>query len=330
MIYPVDALIMAPLAGFTDLPYRRSMRRCGCKYAFTEMIDVSSLAYAHSKSFRLLERGPEEEFLGVQLVGCDPEHLARAVRAVNSHGEFDVLDLNLGCPVPKVAKKGAGAALGREPDRAVAFFAAMAERSRFPVTAKLRILDEVDPEPTVALALRLEAAGARALTVHGRIMRAFYAGAVKFPVIRAVRDAVKIPVIANGGVMSAPDYHELRRETGCTRVMLARGAMGNPWIFRQLGGGEEDFAPSVAEFCDAVECHIGEMMAYYGEELGLKIARKVVLDYLKGRGYGGEVKQMVCTLAARGDWVKFMARLRQGPADLERLSGSRRLRSIEK
>ena len=138
-LYPPDALILAPLSGYTDLPYRRAARECGCRFAFTEMVDAASLAYARKRPEGMLLRGEEEEFLGVQLVGADHEFLKKAVDVLNEY-DFSLLDFNLGCPVPKVVKKGAGAELGRHREQALACFRILAERSRHPVTAKIRIV----------------------------------------------------------------------------------------------------------------------------------------------------------------------------------------------
>ena len=145
--YPEGALLMAPLSGYTDLPYRRAARKCGCVYAFTEMVDAASLAYARKRSESMLLRGGDEPFLGVQLVGANEEHLKIALDVLNEY-EFDVLDFNLGCPVPKVAKKGAGAELGRHIDRALACFSLFRERSKHVLSAKIRIVDAEDPAPT--------------------------------------------------------------------------------------------------------------------------------------------------------------------------------------
>ena len=297
-IYPEAALILAPLSGFTDIAYRRAARRCGCQYAFTEMIDAASLAYASERTRPMLYRGEEEDFLGVQLVGADPTLLYRAVTALNEF-DFSLLDFNLGCPVPKVVGKGAGAALGQAPDHALKCFEVLAQNSRFPVTAKMRIIDEVDPAPSVSLALRLYNAGAQVITVHGRTRRSFYTGTVHFDIIRAIKEALPIPVVANGGVHTAADYELIRKESGCSRVMLAQGAMGNPWLFRQLSG-QGDF-PDLTEWRDLVQSHISEMVALYGEYSAMRQARKIVHDYLKGRGFPGSLKSKASFLETLTD-----------------------------
>ena len=283
--YPENALILAPLSGFTDLAYRRSARRHGCRFAFAEMVDAASLAHTPERGLALATRGEDEEFLGVQLVGSDPEWLKRSCDELNER-DFSLLDFNLGCPVAKVVKKCAGAALGRHIDRALECFRILAERSRFTVTAKLRILTHDDPGPTVELAAGLAALGARAITVHGRVLEDFYTGAVRADIIAAVREAVSplgVQVVANGGVRDRESYDALRSGSGCSAVMIAQGAMGNPWIFGELSGGAPP--PTLEEWKCEVRTHVSEMIGLYGEASAMRQARKIVHDYLKGRGF---------------------------------------------
>ncbi len=312
-VYPTESVILAPLSGHTDLPWRRSARRHGCRFAFTEMIDAGSLVFGNLKTIRFLDSDGTEDWLGAQLVGVDPDMLRKATEICNTR-ELAVIDFNLGCPTPKLVKKDKGAALAEKPEMALRAFEAIKSVSKFPVTAKIRILDENDPEPTLNLAGELESAGAEALAIHGRIRSKFYSGPVFTDIIQEVRKALKIPVIANGGIMDFATYNDLREATGCDVVMVARGAMGNPWIFREIAEGEKFHAPTVTEFADELETHINEMVVYYGEELGMKVARKVILEYLRGRGFTGKLKSKVSFLKTRGDFKKFMTEIRKGPS----------------
>ncbi len=309
-----NAPLLAPIAGHTDLPMRLSARRHGCRYAFTEMVDAGSLVFGNYKTNCLLiARDPSEEFLGIQLVGSEPEVLKKAALIVNEH-DFSVLDFNLGCPAPKVAKKGEGATfVVQRPDEAVAAFAVLAENSKIPVTAKMRILSETDPEPNVRFALRLQEAGARALTIHGRLMKNFYSGPVAFSMIRAVREALSIPVIANGGALSQPLYRHLLEETGCERGMVARGACGNPWIFREIGEGRID-PPTLVEFAEEMRTHFYAMMDFYGLENGVRISRKTLLEYLRGRGFPGELRASVSFLNSAEEFETLLKTVRRGPS----------------
>lgn len=311
-MYPDGAVILAPLSGYTDLPFRCSARRQGCRFAFTEMIDAGSLVHGTAKTLRYLRRGADEAWLGVQVVGSEPEVLARAVDILNGHC-FDALDFNLGCPAPKVARKGEGAVLGEDRPRALAAFRAVATHAAVPVTAKIRIQHETDPGPTLALAEGLAEAGARAIVIHGRLRRAFYSGPVATGVIAAVRERLGIPVVANGGVVDAASASELREVTGCSRIMVARGAMGNPWLFAEIADPVGFTPPSLVAFCAELEAHVDEMVAAHGAEFGLKVSRKLILDYLKGRGFGGELRASISHLVTLADFATLMVRLRVGP-----------------
>ena len=313
-LYEPGAPLLAPIAGHSDLPMRLSARRHGCRYAFTEMVDAGSLVFGNFKTNELLTaRDPSEDFLGIQLVGSEPDILTKAVQIVNSR-DFSVLDFNLGCPAPKVAKKCEGISFViHRPDEAVRAFSILTEHSRIPVTAKTRILSETDPEPTVRFALRLQDAGAQALTLHGRLMKNFYSGPVFFEIIRAVREALKIPVIANGGAMTEGSYRELVTQTGCANGMVARGACGNPWIFREIAAGRTD-PPTLTEFLSEIRLHFESMLRFYGMENGFRISRKTLLAYLRGRGFPGELRASVSTLNSLEAFETLMKRAAEGPA----------------
>ena len=323
MIYPENATILAPLSGFTDLPYRRAARRCSCRYAFTEMVDAASIAYSPERAKTLLTRGEDEEFLGVQLVGADLDLLQKATIFLNDF-DFSLLDLNLGCPVPKVVRKGAGAALGADHDRAARAVDVLVKYSRFPVTAKIRIQDEVDPEKTLDLAKKLVDAGIEALTIHGRSRAAFYSGIVHGEIIKFVAENLPVPVIANGGVNSPESAAALRKESSCSRLMLAQGAMGNPWLFRLLDNGEH---PSMAEWQSMVMTHVSEMAQLYGEESGLVMARKICHDYLKGRGFPAAARAEASKLTTLAQLEALLSSLSAPPESSG--SAGRKIRSSE-
>jgi tRNA-dihydrouridine synthase B len=305
MIYPKNSIILAPLSGFTDMPYRNSAWRHGCKFAFTEMVDASSLAYGSERTEIMLRRSPADSWLGVQLVGCHADRIDKALDILNRHN-FDVLDFNLGCPAPKVARKGAGAVLGQDCDKAAQLMELIARKSKFPVTAKIRIQDEADPTPTITLVKKLVDAGAQAITIHGRIRRRFYAGPVHYHVIAAVRETCNIQIIGNGNVMSQLSCNEMREKSGCDTVMVARGAMGNPWLFQELSSPEKYLPPTVNELLEELQCHVLEMVVFYGEELAMKVSRKIILDYLKGRGFNGTLKAQVSFLKTVDDFHNFI------------------------
>lgn len=312
-IYPDDAVILAPLAGYTDVPYRLSARRHGCLYAFTEMVDISSLVHSPKRSVKFLRRDESEKWLGIQLVGRKIDEMYKSVEIVNEYN-FDVLDLNMGCPTPKVAKKGKGAGLAKEIELACKIIDTMVKISKIPVTAKIRIQDKTCPESTIYLAKQLESAGIQALTIHGRLYEAIYSGPCYAQIISAVRENLKIQVIANGGVFNKESYDALGRDSGCGAVMVARGAMGNPWIFEEVKGLRDGFVET-DEFVSEIHKHISDIVLYHGEKFGIRIARKIILDYLKGRGYGGEMKSKASKISTIDEFELYLNEVRKGPSE---------------
>ena len=310
-LYPDGAVLLAPVAGHTDLPMRLICREYGCRFAFTEMIDAGSLVRQPAKTMKMTFRDPSESFLGVQIVGSEPDVLAQAAEFLNDR-DFDVLDFNLGCPAPKVARKTEGISLAlKRPGDAVRAAETLVRHSRFPVTVKTRIQSETDPEKTVRFCKRLEDAGISALTLHGRVMSAFYSGPVFYDVIGQVREALHVPVVANGGALTAASWNTLLQETGCTRGMIARGALGNPWIFREIAGGDP---PSLSEFAAVLEKHILAILDFYGEEHGFPISRKTILAYLKGRGFPAPLRASVSFLSDRDGLRSLLDEVRRGPS----------------
>ena len=312
-IYPENSLIMAPLAGYTDVPYRKSLRRHGCKYAFTEMVDSGSLVFGQGRTRNFLDRYEGEEWLGTQLVCGKLDEVAEAVEIINQ-GEYSVLDLNVGCPTPKVVRKGKGAGLARDPELAAKILSVMAKKSRFPVTAKIRIQDIENPEPTIYLAKKLEDAGAQVITIHGRLVKAIYSGPCYADIIKAVKESIKVPVIANGGVMSVEDYYFIKEQTKCSRVMVARGAMGNPWLFEEIGTGCKRYI-STEELVEEIYTHIYQLVDYYQDDItSMKLSRKIILDYLQGRGYPRALKCDVAKIITVEDFKDFMKEVEKGPS----------------
>ena len=313
-IYPENALILAPLSGYTDLPYRNSARRHGAEYMFTEMIDAGALVFGNDKTLKMLTRGKNESWLGVQIVGSDHEILKKAVAIINSHA-FQVLDFNLGCPAPKVVKKGEGSKLAEDTDKAVDAFKVIADNSSIPVTAKIRILSEEAPDPTLELISGLVQAGASAVTIHGRLRKNFYSGPVYTDIIAQAKKTFNIQIIANGGVHNYDDYLNLRKRTSCDKIMIARGAMGNPWIFSEIKSNGTFEPPGAGEIADEIELHVKEMINFYGLKLGLTISRKIILDYMSGRGFPRILKNEVIKIASEDDLKGFTDKLREGTSE---------------
>ncbi len=301
------------MAGYTDLPLRRVCRLYGLYYGTTALIDAGALVHGNPDSESILRRGEEEEYLQVQLLGSIPKDVRQSAQILrDGPWHFDVLDFNMGCPVQKVQKRKAGAALMRE--TALARECVQALREEWPgrLTVKMRILDEEDPAPTLEVARMLESLGVQGLTIHGRLAKKVYSGPVHAKIIRAVREGVSIPVVANGGIFSTADAEWLARETGCDRVMVARGCLGNPWIFREILDGK---APEISreERLQVMEKHLSEMVKEYGEHGAMILGRKVICSYICGHGFPRELRANVVKISTWQDFQELLKKLRNSP-----------------
>ena len=284
--------MLAPMAGVSDLPFRLIAREFGCPLAFTEMINGRALVLRNSKTLRLLRSLPQDRPLGVQLLGHEPDVLREALDALADY-PYDVVDLNAACPVHKVTRKGEGAALLREPDVLFRLVSALVKHAPVPVTVKIRSGWDDGSINAPETAKRIEAAGASAVCVHGRTRSQGYRGKADMSVISAVKKAVAIPVIASGDVFSQEAAARIIEETGCDAVMIARGALGNPWIFRDLalthGKGGRDAgsrplagAPTLAEVKSIMEKHLALSVDYHGPVTGVINFRKCFVWYSRG------------------------------------------------
>ncbi len=280
-----NPLILAPMAGVTNLPFRAIVRSFGCGLAFTEMVSATGLARRMARSLRYLETTPEDRPLGVQLFGSDPAVLAEAARIVTDRGA-DVIDINMGCPVRKVVKTGAGAALMKEPRKAAMILEAVRAATPLPLTAKMRSGWRRASPNAVAIARIAEEAGVDAVTIHPRGADQGYGGAADWECIAEVKAAVRIPVVGNGDLRSPADVARMARKTGCDAWMIGRAALGNPWIFREIlaffTDGRSVPAPSPAEREALIRWHLDREMAFFGGRSGLRSFRKHLLWYTKG------------------------------------------------
>ncbi|MGI6354252.1 MAG: tRNA-dihydrouridine synthase family protein [Lentisphaerae bacterium] len=310
--------LLAPLAGYTDLPFRMACRRFGLVYAHTPLIDAGALVYGNRDNPLILARGPEEPWLATQVLGSQPENLRKAGAMLNAM-DFDVIDFNMGCPMKKVVNRDAGAALLNDPELALTCVQVLRDVVTRPLTIKMRILDADDPAPTVALCQRLHACGVDGIAIHGRIASKIYSGPVAATIIKAVRDSLpaSFPITANGGIFSYADAERLRLASGCDRLMIARGAIGNPWLFRDLLAGTPPTPIDHAEICEVMHEHILGMIALYGETGAMILGRKTVLSYLCGRGYRRTLRAQASTIATKADFdALFAAVEKEGPIGL--------------
>lgn len=307
---PTFTPVLAPMAGYTDLPLRRVCRKFGLHYGTTALIDAGALVHDNPDSASILRRGEEEEFLQVQLLGSIPSDIRRSVEILrDGPWHFDVLDFNMGCPVRKVLKRIAGAALMKDQELARECVEIIREVWPGQFTVKMRILDEEDPESTVELAQMLQGLGIDGLTIHGRLQRMIYSGPVHVKIIRAVREGLKIPVTANGGIFTLDDARRLSVETGCQRVMVARGVIGNPWIFRDLTTGTVESIHR-EERLDVMEYHLAEMVREYGERSAMILGRKIVSGYICGYGFPRELRGRVVKICTWQDFTELLAALK--------------------
>lgn len=277
--------VLAPLAGITDKAMRSLCSKQGASLVYTEMVSGKGLWYGDRKSRKLLEIGEDEGLVAFQLFGSDPEIMAFAAKNLKDEAN-PILDLNVGCPVPKIVRNGEGSALLKKLDLLYDVVAAMVKNAGKPVTAKIRMGFERGQNTAVETAKAIEAAGAAAVAVHGRTREQFYEGKADWQVIADVKAAVRIPVIGNGDVTSGETAVAMLEQTGCDGVMIARGALGNPWIFRDataLWRGEElPLRPSNEEKLRMLLRHFDLITADKGERIAVREIRKHVGWYIKG------------------------------------------------
>ena len=303
-------LALAPMAGITDLPFRLICRRLGCGMTVSEMVSAKGLLYKNVKTTEMLRIDDGERPTAIQLFGSVPEELAEAARMVEASGA-DMIDFNMGCPVPKIVNNGEGSALMKQPQLAHDILAAMVKAVKIPVTVKFRAGWDDSSRNAVEIAKAVEAAGVSAVAVHGRTRQQFYEGKADWGIIAEVKQAVKVPVFGNGDIFTVEDGLRMLAESGVDGLMIGRGADGNPWIFRELAavlrGEERPAAPSLQERLAQAAEHLDMLIDYKGEHISVKEMRRHISAYLKGLPHAAEFRGRFHKVDTREQFMELLA-----------------------
>ena len=306
-------VFLAPMAGVTDLPFRILAKEYGADLGVSEMVSAQALLYDNQRTFRMLAVDQAERPVAIQLFGHDPGVMAEAAKIVYEHVSPEMIDLNFGCPTPKIVKNGDGSALMKNPALLSEIAAAVVRAVPIPVTAKIRLGWDKDTINCLEVSERLEDAGVHWITVHGRTREQFYAGKANWDWIGKVKAARGIPIVGNGDIFSIIDAQNMVAQTGCDHLAIGRGAQGNPWIFGQikswLKGGIRIPEPTVDERIFLALRHLQMKVDYDGEEKAIREMRPHLAWYLKGIPYSAETRNRINTAASLGAMESLLKEL---------------------
>ncbi|MBQ9680498.1 MAG: tRNA dihydrouridine synthase DusB [Ruminococcus sp.] len=304
---------LAPMAGVADRAFRELCMEFGAGYCVSEMVSSKGIAYNSRKSAELMVISDTERPCAVQIFGTEPDTMADAARFAMQY-KPEVIDINMGCPAPKIAGSGSGAALMRDPELCGRIVQAVSRAVDIPVAVKIRSGFDEEHINAVEVAKIAEKNGAQAVTVHGRTRRQFYAPPVNYDIIREVKQALTIPVIGNGDVVSAKSAQHVLEYTGCDYLMVGRGALGNPWVFREIneyfGKGNIILPPTLEEKCDVLLRHVSKIVEYKGEYVGMREARKHTAYYLKGFKNAAKLRNLAFSMETLADLQKLINEIR--------------------
>lgn len=307
-------VLLAPMAGITDMAFRIICKEMGCGLTYTEMVSSKGLYYGSSRTMDLLLFAPQETPRAAQIFGNDPEIMAVMAKEVEQLGA-EIIDINMGCPAPKIVKNGDGSALMRTPEKAEAIVKKVVSAVKVPITVKFRKGWTEDSVNGVDFAKRMESSGASAVTIHGRTREQFYSGTADWNIIRQIKEAVKIPVIGNGDVFLPEDGKRMLEETGCDGIMIGRGSEGNPWIFKRtieyLKSGILLPLPTNSERIDMLIRQLKMTVDIKGEITGVVEMRKQGAWYLKGMAGGTKVKTELQTLKKMDEVIDLLEKFRE-------------------
>lgn len=302
-------LILAPMAGVTDLPFRLLCKEKGADLIYTEMVSAKGIFYNSKNTEALMEVNEQERPVALQLFGADPDIVSRMAAQIEGRN-FDILDINMGCPVPKVVNNGEGSALLKDIPLAEEIIRRTVKATNKPVTVKIRRGFQNGEEQALELAKAAEAAGASAVAVHGRTREQYYSGKADWDVIRRIKESISIPVIGNGDIFSGEDAEKIFVETGCDAVMIGRGARGNPWIFQQIRHymetGECLPKPSMKELSDMILRHAKMQTEWKGELYGMREMRTHFAWYTSGYPHSAAMRRRVNEIETVDDLARIL------------------------
>ncbi len=291
-----NKVFLSPMAGVTDLPFRLICKEQNCGMLYTEMINGKALCYDDENTKKMLKIEDEEHPVAVQIFGSDPEFMGRAAEIMNAYPN-EILDINMGCPAPKVVKNGDGSALMRNPKLAEEVLKSVVKNSTKPVTLKIRKGWDDNSVNAVEMAKIAEASGISALAIHGRTREQYYSGKADWDIITEIKNAINIPVIGNGDVFTVEDARNMLDKTGCDAIMIGRGAQGNPWIFKRINHymetGEILPEPTLEEKINTAVKHLNLAVREHGEYVAVREMRKHIAWYLKGLKGSAKVRDEI-------------------------------------